>query len=264
MEKPLLSIVTITYNAADVVASTLRSIARQQMPDGVGRPLFEHLVVDGASTDDTLRLVKAGGTDALRIVSEPDQGIYDAMNKALRLSEGDYVMFLNAGDAFAADDCLARIATELGNGAPLIVYGQTDVVDTERNVIGHRHLTAPPQLSWRDFKRGMLVCHQAFIVRRDIAPPYDLSYRFSADYDWCIRCLKEAQRLIDRGDAAPDAIRYLGDAPIIHFLDGGTTTANHRASLWERYRLMCRHYGVATATARHLSFIPRLLRRKLR
>ena len=264
MKQPVLSIVTITYNASVVIGATLRSVASQRVPAAAEQPAFEHLIVDGASTDDTLRFVEAGGTDAVRVVSEPDRGIYDAMNKALRLAEGDYVMFLNAGDAFADSDCLARIVSTLRRARPLIAYGQTDIVDEQRQVTGHRHLTAPERLSWRDFKRGMLVCHQAFVVKRAIAPLYDLNYRYSADYDWCLKCLREAQRLIDNGEAQADAIHYLGDEPIIHFLDGGTTTAHHRASLWERYRLMCRHYGVITATLQHLSFIPRLLSRLLR
>ena len=98
----------------------------------------------------------------------------------------------------------------------------------------------------------MVVCHQAFVARRDLVPDYDMSYRLSADYDWCIRVLKQSP-----------ANAYAGHKPIISYLADGMTTRHHRASLWERYRIMCKHYGTMRATLAHLSFIPRYLKRRL-
>ena len=103
------------------------------------------------------------------------------------------------------------------------------------------------------FKAGMLVCHQAFMVRRALAPDYDLSYRFSADYDWCIRCLRRT---------VPERCVRLGVT--IDYLSEGLTTRNHGASLRERFAIMGRHYGFATAVWRHLGFIPRAAARKLK
>lgn len=241
----LFSIITVTYNAAQVLPPTLKSVNEQSFRD------FEYLVIDGASTDDTLHLVKDAGITGTVIYSEPDKGLYDAMNKAIDRAHGKYLIFLNAGDAFATAETLALIA-RCAQDDPDVIYGQTQLVDAERNVVGMRHLTAPEQLDWKSFKDGMLVCHQAFIAKRELCPHYDLQYRFSADYDWCIRVMRKSK-----------SNAYVGEAPIISFLnDGGLTTKNHKRSLRERYRIMCNYYGTVPTTLRHLRFAMRHLLRK--
>ena len=244
--EPFISIITVTWNAASVIGPTISSVERQTSSD------YELLVIDGASTDDTLDIVGKASIASLRVFSEPDKGLYDAMNKGIARARGRYIMFLNAGDALADDTVLARLARYVGDN-PGVIYGQTQLVDEQRNVVGQRHLTAPPRLTAASFLNGMVVCHQAFVARRDLAPQYDLGYRLSADYDWCIRVLK-----------ASPANAYVGDQPIISYLAEGMTTRHHRASLWERYRIMCRHYGTMKATLAHLSFIPRYLKRRLK
>jgi len=241
----LFSIITVTYNAAGVLPPTLQSIREQSCAD------YEFLLIDGASTDATVQLATDAQIPETRIISEPDGGLYDAMNKGIDLARGDFLIFLNAGDAFASDVVLARLAKLAAeHPAADVLYGQTQLVDAERNVIGKRHLTAPHHLTAESFSHGMLVCHQAFVARRAKVPHYNLDYRFSSDYDWCIRVLKESAETA-----------YAGDEPLINFLTEGMTTQNHRRSLVERFRVMCRHYGTATAIVRHLSFIPRFLRK---
>lgn len=233
----LFSIITVTYNAASVLTPTLESIAEQSFRD------FEYLVIDGASTDATLQLVDQAAIPATTVWSEPDKGLYDAMNKAIDRATGDYLIFLNAGDAFASPMTLAHIAAK-AQDHPDVIYGQTQLVDSSRKVVGMRHLTAPRHLHWKSFKNGMLVCHQAFIARRELCPHYDLRYRFSADYDWCIKVLRKS-----------DNCALVGDEPIISFLsDGGLTTQNHRRSLKERYHIMCHYYGTLPTMLRHLKF----------
>ena len=92
---PTFSIITVTWNAAKVIPPTLKSVKAQSCTD------YEYLVVDGASTDQTLQLVNEAGIAGTRIVSERDNGLYDAMNKAIRLAKGKYLIWMNAGDAFA-------------------------------------------------------------------------------------------------------------------------------------------------------------------
>lgn len=243
---PLFSIITVTWNAADVIAPTLESVQRQTSSD------YEMLIIDGASTDGTLDIVKRASISSLRVFSEPDKGLYDAMNKGIARAQGRYLIFLNAGDAFASDTVLARLAM-LTSDNPGVIYGQTQLVDADREVVGNRHLTAPKRLTVDSFLRGMVVCHQAFVARRDLVPEYDLNYRLSADYDWCIRVLKKSP-----------LNAYAGRVPIISYLADGMTTSHHRKSLWERYRIMCHHYGTGQATLAHLAFVPRYLRRRLR
>lgn len=242
--EPLFSIITVTWNAAEMIGPTLQSVQRQTFSD------YEMLIIDGASSDDTLNIVNAASIASLRVFSEPDKGLYDAMNKGIARARGRYIIFLNAGDAFADDTVLARLALFKSDN-PGVIYGQTQLVNAQRRVVGKRHLTAPRHLTAASFLNGMLVCHQAFVARLDLVPEYDLRYRLSADYDWCIKVLKRSP-----------LNSYAGDEPIISYLADGMTTRHHRASLWERYRIMCQHYGTLPATLAHLSFIPRYLKRR--
>ena len=134
---PLFSIITITFNAEQVLPPTLDSVKRQSFTN------FEHLVVDGASTDGTVEIAERSGIKGISVVSEPDRGLYDAMNKGIRRAKGEYLIFLNAGDAFHAPSSLQEIADAIEQGAqPDIVYGQTQIVDADRNFVAMRHLTA--------------------------------------------------------------------------------------------------------------------------
>lgn len=236
--KPLFSIITITYNAEATIEPTLRSIAEQTCK------LYEHLVIDGASTDNTLQLVNRAANKLTTIVSEPDCGLYDAMNKGLARAQGDYVIFLNAGDSFHSPDTLQLIAdAAMDHDYPGIIYGQTDIVNADRRRIGPRHLTAPEVLEFKSMANGMVVCHQAFVALRKITEPFDLRYRFSADYEWCLRCLKKSKRN-----------QYV-DAVLIDYLNEGVTTRNHRKSLIERFKIMCRYYGTLPTMLRHIKFL---------
>ena len=255
------SIITITYNAEKVLQRTLDSVRSQTYRD------MEHLIVDGASTDKTVAMADAYRQRAsydVVVRSEPDRGIYDAMNKGLRLATGDYVVFMNAGDTFHDERTLERVLggiTELRNSGtpelrPAVIYGDTDIVDSEGRFLRKRHLSVPDRLTWRSFRRGMLVCHQAFYARLDIARdiPYDLQYRHSADVDWCIRVMKEAERRHLPLRRVPGVVA--------DFMDGGNTTQNHRASLKERFTVMRRHYGLLTTLAMHAWFLVRAVLRK--
>ena len=250
------SIITITYNAEKVLQRTLDSVRSQTYRD------MEHLIIDGASTDETVAMADAYRQRAsydVVVRSEPDRGIYDAMNKGLRLATGDYVVFMNAGDTFHDERTLERVLggiTELRNSGtpelrPAVIYGDTDIVDSEGRFLRKRHLSVPDRLTWRSFRNGMLVCHQAFYARQDIARdiPYDLQYRHSADVDWCIRVMKEAERRHLPLRRVPGVVA--------DFMDGGNTTQNHRASLKERFTVMRRHYGLFTTLTMHAWFIVR-------
>lgn len=245
--KPLFSIITVTYNAAETVGVTMRSVSSQTCRD------YEHLIVDGVSKDGTLDIVESLKTPLTVIHSSADHGIYDAMNKGLGMARGEYVIFLNAGDRFHSPQTLRLIADTIhGNDFPGVVYGQTDMVDSEGHYLGPRHLTAPETLTLQSLASGMKVCHQAFVSLRRISPLYDTRWRFSADYEWCIRILQHSRKNV-----------YTG-ATLIDYLSEGMTTRNRRASLKERFRIMCRYYGTLPTVLRHIGFIPRFLIYSLR
>lgn len=255
------TIITITYNASAVVERTLDSVLSQTYED------VEHLIVDGASTDGTIQIAEdykqksddSGCGHKVIIRSEPDKGIYDAMNKGLTQAMGDYVVFMNAGDFFPSADTLEQIArrcrlNELPSAElPAVLYGNTDIVDGEGRFLHPRRLQPPVQLSWRSFRHGMLVCHQAFYARTDIAKnlPYDLRYRYSADVDWCIRVMQEGERA-----GLPI---YNINMVVANYTEEGATTLHHRDSLRERFQVMCRHYGYVSTVIMHGWFVVRKL-----
>lgn len=239
----LFSVITITYNAAATLPPTLGSVAAQTFTD------FEYIVIDGASTDATVALAEAAPIANKTVSSRPDRGLYDAMNRGLHLAKGRYVIFLNSGDSFPTAETLRQYSDAIASAPsePGMVYGQTLLVNAERQVIGERHFRAPEHLTFKDFGHGMLVCHQAMAVRRDLAPDYDLRYRFSADYDWSVKVLK----------ASPLNV-YTGTVTA-HYLSEGLTTANRRASLRERFRIMSRHYGTMATLWVHIKKVAQTL-----
>ena len=248
--------VTVTYNAADVLQRTLDSVLCQDYPK------ITHMIIDGASTDATLQLVEvyieqsnaANNGHRIQVITEPDKGIYDAMNKALRGLDGKYVCFLNAGDFLPASDTVSRIVEKVDQSQlPAVLFGDTDIVDSDGKFLRHRRLAPPKHLTWKSFKQGMLVCHQAFYVRADfaIATPYNTQYRYSADVDWCIRVMKAA---------AKEKIPLLNlEMVVANYTEEGQTTLHHRESLWERYHVMERHYGRVQTFLLHCWFAIRSL-----
>lgn len=242
---PLFSIITVTYNDADNLAHTLRSVQEQTSPH------YEHIVIDGASTDHTRKVIAAHPNIRMRFISAPDNGIYDAMNKGLAEATGEYVIFLNAGDTFHTPEILKRLTdAAIDNDFPGVIYGQTDIVDAERHRVGARHLTAPDNLTYRSFANGMVVCHQAFAALRRITGEFDLRYRFSADFEWCIRVLQHSRQNV----LVPEVL--------VDYLNEGATTRNRMRSLTERFRIMCYFYGTLPTVARHAGFLLRALRRR--
>lgn len=253
------SVVTITYNAAAVLRPTLDSVMMQDYPN------VEHLIIDGASTDKTLAIAKAYQKQSdeaenghvVKIQSEPDKGLYDAMNKGLRLATGDYIVFMNAGDRFPEADTLDKVmlAAVVGDGEerPAVLFGNTDIIDDKGNFLYHRRLSPPERLTWRSFRYGMVVCHQAFYARTDIARslPYDTTFRYSADVDWCIRVMKEGER-------QHLLLRNI-HAVVANYMEEGQTTIHHKDSLKERFEVMRRHYGLLTTVLLHAWFAVRKL-----
>lgn len=244
-----ISIITVTYNAASVLKRTLDSVKAQSWQQ------IEHLIIDGASKDETISMAetyKAQCPYEVVVLSEPDKGLYDAMNKGLRLATGDYLVFLNAGDTLHAADTLETIVRS-AQPLPGVLYGDTAITDEQGNFLHLRRLRPPKKLSWKSFRQGMLVCHQAFYALTDIAKnlPYDPRYRYSADVDWCIRVMKEAQK---RQLPLVNTQAILAD-----YQEEGQTTIHHRDSLKERFDVMRRHYGLFTTVIMHVWFVFRQL-----
>lgn len=241
---PKFTIITVTRNAAATLEDTIQSVIAQTYHR------VEYLIVDGQSTDGTLDIARRYADHITRLVSEPDRGLYDAMNKAILMATGDYLCFLNAGDCLHADDTLTRVVHLINRHStdgdiPDIVYGHTAIVDRRRHFLRMRRLSPPDRLDWRSFRSGMLVCHQAFWAKRGLCMPYNLKYRYSSDFDWCIRVMRLSKTTYNTG------------LTLIDYLDQGLTTQHHRASLRERFHIMAHYYGLLPTVARHLWFAVR-------
>lgn len=242
---PKFSVITVCYNAQAVIEDTIQSVISQTYHH------VEYIIIDGASKDHTLNIVNRYRDRITTVVSEPDKGLYDAMNKGIQLATGDYLCFLNAGDSFHEDDTLQRMAHSIREPQlPDVLYGETELVDHEGHFLRMRRLSTPETLTWKSFRQGMLVCHQAFFPRRDRVVPYDLRYRYSADFDWCIRIMKQSKVL------------HNTHLTLIDYLAEGLTTRNQQDSLKERFRIMVKHYGWLSTVAYHAWFVLRLLTKR--
>jgi glycosyltransferase len=178
-----ISVVTASFNSEATIGFTIESFLKQSHPEK------EMLVIDGASRDGTLKIVESFGSDAIRVFSEPDSGVYDAMNKGFRLFEGDVIGFLNSDDTFHDASVLADIAA--GLEAADIVYGDLNMVTD--------HRTKRLARVWRggtfhrySFQLGWVPPHPTFYMRRDVPQKvgeYDLSHVTTADYDYMLRAM---------------------------------------------------------------------------
>jgi glycosyltransferase involved in cell wall biosynthesis len=240
---PLVTFITVVYNGVSELEATIKSILSQT------EKRFEYFIIDGASTDGTIELIKKYESQITGWISEPDNGLYDAMNKGIKLGSGEYLWFMNAGDLVYDNNTLKKIFTQLektiGNTQlameiPDVVYGETEIIDEEGKSLGQRRLKAPEKLNWKSLQRGMVVCHQSFIVKREKCEAYNLHYRFAADVDWMIRVLKKSKNI------------YNSKMRLCKFKSGGLTYKNIRNGLKERFRIMVNHYGLIKTLFNHL------------
>jgi len=235
---PLISVITVVYNGAEQIGRTIESVIAQTYKQ------IEYIIVDGNSNDNTLEII-AGFKGVDRLISEPDSGLYDAMNKGLKAATGEYVWFLNSGDQIYMPDTVEKMVREL-DGSPEIIYGGTMIIDESQNEIGDRRLKPPDNLTWRSFRQGMVVCHQSIIVKKEVAPEFNLDYRLSSDIDWAIRSVKSSTQIHNT--------RLI----LSRFLEGGLTEHNIKAGLKERFKIMRQYYGLIPTILRHFVFGVRL------
>ena len=213
-DKYKFSIITVVYNAKEVLEKTVQSIQHQTYKD------FEHIIVDGGSTDGTLEYIESLKFDNLKFISEKDNGIYDAMNKGIRLSSGEYLLFLNAGDNFASHSILHAIVNKIKSkkNKPQIIYGGANVYSEEGKLL----TTLKPL----NFTKNNLnkyatrtVCHQSIFVNKDSIKMYSDRYRLKGELNWYYNLEKsiEDAYIIKMDDAVCDY--YLGGTGDINFLE---------------------------------------------
>lgn len=231
MFNPRLSVITIVFNNVRDIERTMLSVINQTYSN------TEYIVVDGLSTDGTLDVIKQYQNRIHTLISEKDNGIYDAMNKGLAAATGDYVLFMNSGDEiYSADTVSAVFATATDAD---IYYGETEMIDNAGHCLGQRRHKAPRQFTWKDFKYGMSISHQAIYIKRSLAQPYNPKYQLSADIDWILQAAKKAKSIVN-------VHQY-----VAKYLVGGMSKAKHKQSLLERFAIMREHYGLLPTILNH-------------
>ncbi|MFD2937217.1 glycosyltransferase family 2 protein [Spirosoma flavum] len=233
---PTVSIITITYNAERFLERTIQSIVAQKETD------FEYIVIDGASIDGTREIIDRYKDHITTLISKPDRGLYDAMNKGLHQAKGNYVWFMNAGDELYDAQTLPNLLTRIKATSADVYYSDALFVRDNGVPVGLRSQVTPHilphNLTWHDMSLGMKVCHQAFVAKRDIAPNY-LVDNLSADLDWEIRCLKGAQKI--------ELLPFI----LCKYLIGGLSVQQHRRSLTDRFKVLVAHFGLLTTLINH-------------
>ncbi|RZJ63809.1 MAG: glycosyltransferase [Flavobacterium sp.] len=229
---PKLTVITIVYNNVRDIERTINSVLNQTYPK------IEYIIIDGKSTDGTLDIIEKYRSKVSKIVSEPDKGIYDAMNKGLALATGDYVLFMNSGDEIF-DEHTVQDIFDSAPGAD-IYYGETEMYNDNWQSLGRRRHEAPEQFDWKSFKYGMSISHQAIYIKRSIVAPYDLSYKYSSDIDWIIKAAKKASSIVN-------VHRY-----VAKYLVGGMSKKKHRESLKERFNIFTKYYGLIPNIINHI------------
>lgn len=230
--QPVLSIITIVYNNVAHIERTLRSIVVQDYAN------IEYIVVDGASTDGTLEVIHEYQQHITKLLSEKDEGIYDAMNKGLRLASGDYVLFMNSGDELYAPNTVSNIFQTAPDAD--IYYGETEMIDAHGKRLGRRRHKTPENFSWKSFKYGMSISHQAIYIKKNICGFYDTRYQLSADIDWILTAVKKANSIVNTH-------QY-----VAKYLVGGMSKKRHFKSLKERFHIFTKHYGLVPTLLNHL------------
>jgi glycosyltransferase involved in cell wall biosynthesis len=245
---PVISIISVVYNDREGLATTLKNINQQTYPG------IEYIIIDGGSDDGTVELIESETDKIDYWLSEPDEGIYDGMNKGIEAATGDFVWFMNAADVIHNSETLSNIYEQHGFKGD-VYFGETNLVDESYQVLGTRsELTTrqlPKELTPKSMARGMVVCHQSFIARKSIVPYYELQYPCSADIDWVITCLKRSAATINT------------QLILSHFLVGGYSGQHRKSCLKERFDIYVKHFGYLYTLIMHVYIGVRYLYYKL-
>lgn len=244
MQPPVISIITVVLNRVQEIEYTLSSICEQTFLDK------EYIVIDGGSEDGTLSKIEEYKSCIDVLVSEKDRGIYHAMNKALAMAQGEYVLFINGGDSLHDEKTLENIfQPNIIKTKPDIIYGECMIIDRDRKKIETRsQLTQrplPEKPNLYSFKKGTNISHQSFIVKRDITQNFQETYKWASDIDWMLHSMARSKS------------SYLYPGIISNFVQGDSSSQHKLTSLRERFWIMRKHYGLLRTLYYHVMILVR-------
>lgn len=220
---PKISIVTITYNAQEYIEQTIKSVLEQDYKN------IEYIIIDGNSRDDTLSIINKYKKNIDIVISEPDNGIYNAMNKGLSYISGKWVNFLNAGDTFCNSQILSKTFEKLPENIDLI-YG--DWINVNGRGL-YFYVQANPILNIKVLSSKFQMNHQSLFVKAKNLPQFDLSYKIKADYQWVIDIIKKLNE---------HNIRYINEAFVYYDIEG-VSAKQLLTNMWEYIYLTNKNFG---------------------
>lgn len=184
MKSPLFSVITVCYNSEETIEATLDSVFDQNLKD------YEHIIIDGNSTDSTVSLVRSHESRKIKLISEPDHGIYDAMNKGLSVARGRYVAILNSDDYFSNKYVLQRVKNKFVTSKADIVYSGINFVNSNKEIIAN---WCPVEFTRGAYRRGFHTPHPGFFATLKTYKQlgnFDLKMPIAADFDLMLRFME--------------------------------------------------------------------------
>jgi putative colanic acid biosynthesis glycosyltransferase len=210
------TIITVVYNGQDCISETIESVINQTYKN------FEYIIIDGGSKDNTINICNKY-KNYLIFISEPDNGLYDAMNKGIKFATGDYILFLNCGDTFYNKNTLERVVKEIKNleNLPDLIYGDSVEINPN-NIFLYKKARKHDLISL-----GLFTHHQAIFYKlkciKDLDLNYNLNYKIGADYDFTIKFLLNCKKVL-----------YI-NFPVCKFKQGGLSTKKWYIGLIEQF-----------------------------
>lgn len=240
----LFSIVTVCYNAESILEDTILSVLDQDFPD------FEYIIIDGKSSDGTLNILNKY-QKKLKIISEKDNGIYDAMNKGINLANGRYLNFLNAGDKYAHNSILSDLAEVIKQTNPKIISSDFYLENSKRFL---KKKIKTKKLTLANLKRDFFACHQTIFIDYRIVKKYDLNYKIKADYKWVI----DSVRLSEENSIVKI------DKPNLVYAQEGMSYNSFFQGFKELVKLHYNEFGIMATISNMDIYIKRLVRALLK
>ncbi len=238
---PKFSIITVTYNAEAFIEGTVQSVISQKFNS------FEYIIIDGDSTDNTKVILGNYNKQIDHFISEKDQGLYHAMNKGIRIANGEFLLFLNAGDRFLNDTVLNEIDSAISPKTRIV---SADFMNVKNYGDYNGRYIKTKACTLDNLRKDFAACHQAIFIHRSVVVEYDLNYKILADYKWVVQASLKCKL---------ESIVHLNKA-IVYYLDGGLSARYAKQNFLERIRLHQELFGRMQV----LKNIPNYLRRLLR
>lgn len=247
----IFSVITVCYNSEEHIGKCIESVHGQDFER------FEHVIIDGNSSDETLNIIESLKSEKMVTLSEADKGIYDAMNKGIRLARGDYIIFLNSDDTFTHRSVLSELFVLVKASSPSVIYSGINYVN-QSGVLLDTWL--PKKFSHTELMLGWSTPHPGFVVHRtvfDLIGVFDIRYSIAADFDFILRCMLEKFFSVQHNSAIVNM-----------FSSGASSTANGilagSQDIWCSFKAnKLLRYGIVHFLCRYLRKIPSFLRRRL-